>query len=334
MSETSQESMIQTDAFLQDVIGGLSKKQKELSSKYFYDAEGDLLFQQIMASEDYYLTRCEEDIFRNKTNQLTQRITNPGTPFDLIELGAGDGSKTIYLLKDLIDQGVDFNFYPIDISKNILEILGESLKKELPELSLFPTEGDYFEALREIVTVSHKRKVVLFLGSNIGNMSSVESFEFCRHLSDLLSSGDLVIMGFDLRKNPATILKAYTDSEGITSRFNLNLLDRINRELEGDFNLNQFEHYQTYDPVLGSCKSFLVSLSDQKVTIGDQKFSFEENELIYMEVSQKFSPEEIEELAAGSGFRVVANCYDSKKWFVDVIWEVQKGETQSKQEIQ
>jgi L-histidine N-alpha-methyltransferase len=314
--------MTQSQLFLKDVIEGLRLEQKELSSKYFYDAEGDLLFQQIMASEDYYLTRCEEDIFRNRTSQLTQKITAPGNAFDLIELGAGDGSKTIYLLKHLIDQGEVFNFFPIDISKNILEILGQNLQESLPELSFYLTEGDYFNALREIVTVSHKRKIVLFLGSNIGNMSPVESLDFCRHLSDLLSPGDLVIMGFDLRKNPATILRAYSDREGITSKFNLNLLNRINRELGGDFNLSQFEHYQTYDPILGTCKSYLVSLSDQKVTIGDQKFSFKENELIYMEVSQKFSPEEIEELAARSGFRVVANIYDSKKWFVDAIWEV------------
>lgn len=334
MPEVAQQSMIQLDSFLNDVVVGLSKKQKELSSKYFYDAEGDLLFQQIMASEDYYLTRCEEDIFRNKTSELTQEITKPGTPFDLIELGAGDGSKTIYLLKDLIDQGVDFDFFPIDISKNILDILSQNLQSSLPELSTYPTEGDYFEALREIVTVSHKRKVVLFLGSNIGNMSSVESLEFCRHLSNSLAPGDLVIMGFDLKKNPATILRAYTDSEGITSKFNLNLLNRINRELGGDFNLDQFEHYQSYDPVLGACKSYLVSLSDQKVTIGDQVFSFKENEPVYMEVSLKFSPEEIEELADRSGFRVLANCYDSKKWFVDAIWEVQNDAAKTKKEIE
>ncbi|MDP2042470.1 MAG: L-histidine N(alpha)-methyltransferase [Algoriphagus sp.] len=315
--------LTQSQLFLKDVIEGLRLDQKELSSKYFYDAEGDLLFQQIMASEDYYLTRCEEDIFRNKTSELTLAITNRGTLFDLIELGAGDGSKTLFLLKELIDQGEDFDFFPIDISKNILEILGQNLQESLPELSFHLTEGDYFEALREIVTASHKRKVVLFLGSNIGNMSPGESLEFCRHLSDLLSPGDLVIMGFDLRKNPATILRAYSDREGITSKFNLNLLRRINRELGGDFNLSQFEHYQSYDPISGACKSYLVSLSDQKVTIGDQIILFKENEPIYMEVSQKFSPEEIDALAVNSGFSVIANWYDSKKWFVDAIWEVQ-----------
>lgn len=315
--------LTQSQLFLKDVIEGFRLEQKELSSKYFYDAEGDLLFQQIMASEDYYLTRCEEDIFRNKTSELTLSITHQGTSFDLIELGAGDGSKTMFLLKALIDQGEDFDFFPIDISKNILEILGQNLQESLPELSFHLTEGDYFEALREIVTASHKRKVVLFLGSNIGNMSPDDSFDFCRQLSDLLSLGDLLIMGFDLKKNPETILRAYSDREGITSKFNLNLLRRINRELGGDFNLNQFEHFQSYDPISGACKSFLVSLSNQKVTIGDQMILFKENETIYMEISQKFSPEEIEELAAKSGFRVVANCYDSKKWFLDAIWEVQ-----------
>jgi L-histidine Nalpha-methyltransferase len=322
MSELAQSSLVQLDSFWKEVTAGLSKKQKELPSKYFYDAQGDLLFQEIMACEDYYLTRCEEDIFRNKTSLLSKPITEPGTPFDLIELGAGDGSKTYLLLKKLMEEGADFTFIPIDISANILSVLEKNLHQTLPNLTISPKEGDYFEALREVVSDSDKRKVVLFLGSNIGNMNPDESLEFCRHLSGELSPGDLVIMGFDLKKNPSTILRAYTDSEGITSRFNLNLLSRINRELGGNFNIEQFEHYQCYDPMSGACRSFLISLTNQLVNIGEEQFFFRKNEPIYMEVSQKFSLEEIDELAKKSGFDSIANCLDSKKWFADAIWVV------------
>lgn len=312
----------QSQLFYNNVIEGLGKGQKELSSKYFYDKQGDLLFQQIMACEDYYLTRCEEEIFRDKTLQIIQPLTHSGTPFDMIELGAGDGTKTFHLLKELVDLETDFSYFPLDISRHILSVLDNNLSQSLPNLTVEPTEGDYFEGLKKITSCSSKRKVVLFLGSNIGNMSPSQSLAFCRNLQDLLSPGDLVIIGFDLKKNPHTILKAYTDSEGITEKFNLNLLHRINRELGANFNPDQFEHYQSYDPISGACKSFLVSLSDQKVSIGDQRFLFRENESIYMEVSQKFSLEEIEDLAEMSGFKEIAICLDSKKWFVDVIWEV------------
>lgn len=319
---TEQLVLTQAQLFYKDVFEGLRKEQKELSSKYFYDKQGDLLFQQIMACEDYYLTRCEEEIFRDKAPQIIQPITQSGTPFDLIELGAGDGTKTFHLLKGLVDQKTDFSYFPLDISRHILSVLEKSLSQSLPDLTVVPTEGDYFEGLKRITSGSSKRKVVLFLGSNIGNMSPSQSLAFCRNLQDLLSPGDLVIIGFDLKKNPFTVLRAYTDKEGITKKFNLNLLHRINRELGADFNPDQFEHYQSYDPISGACKSFLVSMSHQKVSIGDQQFLFKENESIYMEVSQKFSLEEIEKLAGMSGFREIAICLDSKKWFVDAIWEV------------
>lgn len=311
------------DIFRSDVLNGLQSTPKKLSSKYFYDKTGDHLFQKIMAMPAYYLTRCELDIFKNKTDELIALLI-PGTEsFDLIELGAGDAMKSTYLLERLVSKGVDFTYMPIDISGNILSILQEKLSNRLPDMKITCLEGDYFEMLQKAAALSNRRKVVLFLGSNIGNMPLEEAEDFCVHLNKSLSSKDRVLVGFDLKKNPHTILNAYNDEEGITAAFNLNLLSRINNELGGNFDLEQFQHYQTYDPISGACRSFLVSLISQQVTIGDTRISFEENELIDMEISQKFSPERIRELGEKSGFSITGEIRDSKKWFVDVIWQVQ-----------
>ncbi len=310
------------DGFRLDVLEGLKSNPKRLSSKYFYDKNGDRLFQEIMAMPEYYLTKCELDIFQNKTPELAQLIISDNEPFDLIELGAGDAMKSTFLLQYLVEQGINFTYMPIDISGNILSILNEKLSHEIPDLPIVALEGEYFQMLQKAAALSDRRKVILFLGSNIGNMDIGVADQFCSDLNQNLTSGDKVLIGFDLKKNPHTILNAYNDKAGITAAFNLNLLTRINTELDADFDTDQFQHYQTYDPVSGACKSYLVSLKDQKVTIDDHCISFSENELIDMEISQKFSPEKIEELREKSGFLSAGEIKDSKRWFVDVAWEV------------
>lgn len=308
--------------FQSDVLEGLQKKQKKLSSKYFYDKTGDRLFQEIMAMPEYYLTKCELDIFKNKKEDLTAFIAPENEPFDLIELGAGDAMKSTYLLKHLVENNKDFTYMPIDISGNILSVLKEKLSTEIPKLEVVSLQGDYFEMLDKAASMSSRKKVVLFLGSNIGNMNSDEAENFCLQLNKNLHSGDIVLIGFDLKKNPHTILNAYNDEAGITAAFNLNLLHRINRELNADFEVGNFQHYQTYDPVSGACRSYLISLKDQNVTIENEVISFKENELIDMEVSQKFSEKEINELAEKSGFEIFGEIKDSKKWYVDSVWKV------------
>jgi dimethylhistidine N-methyltransferase len=311
-----------TNQFGSDVLEGLGNIPKKLHSKYFYDTIGDQLFQQIMAMEEYYLTNCEMDIFQNKTSELAQIILEAGTGFDLIELGAGDGTKSAFLLKNLLEKQADFNYMPIDISANILSVLNSKLKADLPELTITCLEGEYFKMLKKAANLSSRRKVVLFLGSNIGNMEKGEALAFCRDLNSYLSPGDIVLMGFDLKKNPQIILDAYNDKTGITAAFNLNLLTRINRELRGNFNISKFEHYQTYDPLSGACRSYLISLENQVITIEKQSIDFEKDELVYMELSQKYSLSEIEALAENSGFVTINHIMDSKSWFTDVAWGV------------
>ncbi|WP_415326997.1 L-histidine N(alpha)-methyltransferase [Chryseobacterium sp. MMS23-Vi53] len=310
------------DSFRSDILEGLQSNPKKLSSKYFYDKTGDRLFQQIMAMPEYYLTNCELDIFKNKTEAIIKTITYSNEPFDLIELGAGDAMKSTYLLKSLVDKGVDFTYMPIDISGNILSVLNEKLSKEIPTLDILSLEGEYFNMLDKATYLSKRRKIVLFLGGNIGNMEVDEAYHFCHEVKRKLNPGDLFFIGFDLKKNPSTILAAYNDALGITAEFNLNLLHRINRELDADFNVKNFQHYQTYDPISGACRSYLVSLTKQNVNIGHDIIKFEENELIDMEISQKFSESDIKRMAKESGFHILNEIKDSKNWFVDSIWQI------------
>lgn len=308
--------------FFSEVISGLSATPKKLSSKYFYDKIGDNLFQQIMALPEYYLTACELDIFQNKTANLANILLQGSKSFDLIELGAGDGTKSAHLLRFLSKQNTDFTYIPIDISGNILSVLDHKIKREIPGLKVQCLQGEYFEMLRKAAMLSDRPKVVMFLGSNIGNMELEVAGHFCQQLKDNLHSGDIVMIGFDLKKHPQTILNAYNDSAGITAAFNLNLLRRINRELGADFNINNFQHFQNYDPVTGACRSYLISLVHQSVTINGKAIDFAQNEYIDMEISQKFSRQDIQKLAFRSGFHPIGEIADSKDWFVDAVWKV------------
>jgi L-histidine N-alpha-methyltransferase len=306
--------------FYDDVLTGLGATPKYLNSKYFYDAAGDKIFQELMACEEYYPTNCELEIFSKKTAEICDAIIGDGDAFDLIELGAGDATKSSYLLGYLLDKQVDFTYLPIDISDNVISYLNVTLPVTLPGLQMNGLNGEYFDMLEKAAALSNKRKVVMFLGSNIGNMNAEDAEGFCRELRNHLSGGDMLLIGFDLKKNPATVLAAYNDKEGITRRFNLNLLERINRELGGNFDLDQFAHYPTYDPGTGACKSYLVSLEEQDVKIGRETIRFAKDECIFMEISQKFTVQQTDGMAATALFKPLYHFFDSKKWFVDSIW--------------
>ncbi|QNN44680.1 L-histidine N(alpha)-methyltransferase [Pedobacter roseus] len=308
--------------FLQETLTGLQSEPKFMLSKYFYDATGDRIFQQIMEMEEYYLTNAEMEILQYQSAQLSQAISADGTAFDLIELGAGDATKSIHLLKSLLNDQMEFSYFPIDISEHVISDLEENLPKKLPELDIKGLNGDYFDMLKKATELSDRRKVVLFMGANIGNMTITDAESFCSSLKQLLSPNDLLIIGFDLKKNPQQILAAYNDKGGITRSFNLNLLQRINKELDGDFNLENFEHYANYDPASGACKSYLISLKNQIVNIGRNAIHFIENEYIFMEISQKYSLTDIDQLAAKTGFKPLQRFFDQHQYFVDAIWKV------------
>lgn len=310
-----------TGQFYRDVVAGLQSTPKRLSSKYFYDANGDKLFQELMSCEEYYPTKCELEIFTRQAAEICQAMIAGGDAFDLIELGAGDATKSSYLLKYLLDNLIDFTYLPIDISDNVISYLNITLPGKLPGLKMQGLNGEYFDMLKKAASISSRRKVVMFLGSNIGNMPVSEAENFCRELRSHLSPDDMLLIGIDLKKNPKTVLAAYNDKQGITRRFNLNLLERINRELNADFNLSKFEHYPVYDPETGACKSYLISTEDQQVKINDKEsVHFAKDEYIYMEISQKYTVMQTNQLAENTGFNAENIFFDSKKWFIDAIW--------------
>jgi dimethylhistidine N-methyltransferase len=308
--------------FYLDVMRGLNSKPKFLQSKYFYDAAGDKLFQQIMQCPEYYLTGCELEIFSRQTKELAQVMLDGSGTFDIVELGSGDATKSGYLLKYLVQEGVDFTYFPVDISENVIKQLETDLPGRIPGLKVTGLNGEYLEMIEQASILSKRRKLVLLLGSNIGNFSTRDAGNFLALCRENMHPGDMMMIGFDLKKDPCQILKAYNDASGITRKFNLNLLRRINRELGADFNLGQFDHYPTYDPVSGSCRSFIISMQEQVVSFPDtDSIKFSKYEPVYMELSQKYSAEEIDTLADSSGFKPVSHFTDSREWFMDVIWK-------------
>jgi len=308
--------------FAEDIKKGLNAKPKYLDSKYFYDEKGDRLFQKIMELDEYYLTDCELEILKNHCENYRRIFQNAKSHFSLIELGAGDGLKTKVLLEHLAENQANFSYLPIDISNNVLNILEAKINKEIPKLKVNPYIGDYFNALDILNKQEAGRKVLLFLGSTIGNFKYKDALKFLKELNQRMNRDDLLLIGFDLKKDPTIILKAYNDKKGITKAFNLNLLERINNELDGNFNLTDFYHYPTYNPGNGEAESYLISKKEQKVTIRslNQSFHFEEGEPIFMEVSKKYDIETINKLAEGTGFDVIENFFDQKKYFTNSLW--------------
>ena len=316
-------SAIKQNPFAEDVLKGLSATPKFLSSKYFYDDEGSRLFQEIMKLPEYYLTGAEYEIFSKQTKEIFEAFTEDSNEFDLIELGAGDGTKTAVLIDYFLERNVAFDYVPIDISSEALNILTEKFRRQFPALSIKTEQDDYFRTLETFKSNSNKRKVILFLGSNIGNFSSEQSIEFFRHLRRVVNEQDLLFIGFDLQKDPRVILRAYDDQKGVTAAFNFNLLRRINRELGADFDLEKFSHYASYRPNECAARSFLISCENQIVNIKalNKSFAFKQWEPIFMEISQKYSLEMIEEFARESGFEVKENFFDSRRYYTDSLWK-------------
>lgn len=304
-----------------DTQEGLSSNPKYLLPKYFYDDKGSQIFQDIMHMPEYYLTNCESKIFSEQKVEICRAFRGDNSSFDLIEFGSGDGLKTKILLQHLLKTKAEFNYIPIDISSHANDLLERELKDVLPDLSIFPRTGDYFEIMKEIEN-SGRRKVILFLGANIGNFSRSEADLFFTQLADLTTEGDRVLIGFDLKKSPAKIMKAYNDPHGNTRNFNLNHLRRLNNELGADFDLAKFEQHTEYSPVSGAVRSFLVSSQEQEVYIEsiEEGFRFKKWEPIYMELSQKYDVDMIKQLAIDHGFRVEQNFTDSRNYFVDSLW--------------
>jgi len=307
-------------SFSEDVLDGLTSTEKHLSSKYFYDDNGSRIFMQIMQMPEYYPTACEFEILSQQSGDIFDKLHFEGR-FNIVEFGSGDGIKTRQLLKAFLDKGADFTYIPIDISQEANDALQVNMKTALPELNIEPRTGDYFEVLNTLKSGTIPN-LFLFLGGNIGNYKRDEALTLLKKFNAGMKKGDLLLIGMDLRKNPRIIQKAYDDPHGITKAFNMNLLQRINRELDADIHLDQFDFYCNYNPQNGEVNSYLVSLKKQHFhsTVLNTTFHFEKDELIWTELSRKYSFTEIEELAAASGFTTTENFLDCKHYFTDSLW--------------
>lgn len=308
--------------FAEAVRKGLQSNPKNLPSRYFYDAKGDALFVRIMHLPEYYLSRSEMDVLVHQSKAMVAEF-GAGEAFDVVELGAGDGTKTRHLLEAALAQSEDCSYLPIDISAHALQDLKDRLGEELPHLKVHAVASEYQEALKAMNALPRPRKrLFLFLGSNLGNMAWEASLDFLSSIRRLMQKGDGLLLGLDLVKDPRTIEAAYNDAAGVTRAFNLNLLDRINRELGADFDMEAFDHAAYYEPVAQEARSFLISTKDQEVYIESLGLavSFRAWEAIKTEISRKYSPSDIEYMQEYLGLKKRASYYDCRHWFVDVLW--------------
>lgn len=314
-------TLISTSQFHKDVYKGLTDFPKHLSSKYFYDTKGDKLFQEIMDMPEYYLTNSEYKILDKFKDEICRAFLKDSKEFDLIELGAGDGKKTKILLRQLSAKEVPFQYVPIDISENALNQLEESISNELPSVNVKSLQGTYFETLERLCTMQHKRKVIMFLGSNIGNLLHPQAVEFLMSIQELMNDDDLFFIGFDQKKDPQTILNAYNDTAGVTERFNKNLLARINSELDANFDLDKFLHWEVYDPETGTAKSYLVSKENQTIHIRglDLTVTFNAWETIHTEISQKYDDNIVSWLSDKAGMQISRIFSDENKFYKNYI---------------
>jgi dimethylhistidine N-methyltransferase len=298
------------ERFRADVLAGLRQKQKELPCKYFYDERGSRLYERICQLEEYYIPRTEAAIMRAHIGEMAQLI---GRGARIIEYGCGNCEKVRFLL-DHLDEPVAY--VPIDISKKQLKHVSEGLSASYPRLEVLPVCADYTS--RFVLPAAEKesrRAVVYFPGSTISNFDPLPAQRFLAHMAEVCGPGGGLLIGVDLKKDPAVLHRAYNDIQGVTAAFNLNLLERINSELGADFQLENFEHQAFYNQSQGRVEMHLVSQREQTVNLDGVSIPLAEGESIWTESSYKYSLDEFAWLAATTGWRVVRVWTDDKRWF-------------------
>ena len=308
-----------SSSFGEDVRLGLTSRQKTLKPKYFYDELGSRLFEAICCLPEYYLTRAESEILRTRADEIVSAVRGP---VRLVELGSGSAEKTRYLIEALLARQRTLHYLPIDISEASLERSSVVLLESYPGIRITGYAADYFTAMNALSgTIARDsesaRTMALFLGSNIGNFDPAEARAFLREVRRMLGPEDGFLIGADLKKSPAVLVPAYDDALGVTAAFNLNLLVRINRELDGDFDLTKFRHSAVYNEQRGRMEANMISRVAHRVRIRaiDLEVEFAAGESIHTENSYKYDLEQLGELAATSGFRLERTWLDSGKRF-------------------
>ena len=296
--------------FRADVLHGLAQTPKRIPSKYFYDARGSQLFEEICAQPEYYLTRTELAILEENAAAIASAI---GPRALLVEYGSGAGIKTRLLL-DALEQPV--GYVPVEISRSALDASVENLSEEFPEVDMLPVSADFTQPVDlPAPDQAARRTVVFFPGSTLCYFEQREAIALLRTMAIEMGRQGAALVGIDLKKDAAILEAAYNDAAGVTREFTLNLLTRINRELQADFQLHEFEHGARYNAQAGRIETHVVSRIDQVVAIGAHRFAFAAGEAMLVEYSCKYAPEDFAAMAARAGLRVVRSWSDSRRWF-------------------
>lgn len=300
----------------EDARDGLTATPKTLPPKYFYDAVGSSLFDVITLLPEYYATRAETEILQAFAAEIVAAVKSE-TDLSLLEFGSGSAIKTRILIEAILAKQAKLKFIPSDISPSVLEDSSRVLLQLFAGLTVEAYAADYFTALAAVKLSGENRVLALFLGSNIGNFTPPEAREFLTALRQILKKDDCLLLGADLKKDRATLENAYDDPTLVTAAFNLNLLARLNRELDADFNLRQFQHQAVYNEQLGRVEMHLQSLTAQTVTLRkiDLVIEFAENETIHTENSHKFAIADLAQLASENGFRLEKSWFDQRQMF-------------------
>lgn len=300
--------------FARDVSSGLNATPKRLSSVNFYDERGSQIFEQICDLDEYYLTRKETEILLNSAHDI---ISTLHQNTHLIELGSGSSTKTRILLEAALARFSKTRYSPIDVSSEMLTESVNDLSRRYPLLQIEAVADLYEPGLENILRSEDSPDCIMWLGSSIGNLSREEATAFLTHVRADLHANDSMLLGIDLRKDANILEPAYNDASGVTAAFNLNLLDRINRELGGHFDISKFHHQAVYNNIEGRIEMYLISDKDQEVRIDalDSSVKFNRNENVLTEYSYKYSHSEIDSLARSAGFRLEKQWLDEAGWF-------------------
>lgn len=308
------ERLERLDDFAGAVRAGLEAPRKALPCRFFYDEEGSRLFEAICELEEYYPTRAEAEILREHATEIAAAA---GGECDLVELGSGSAVKTRILIEALLERWGRLCYAPLDISRSALEGCARTLARDYPGLTISALACEYAEGLAVLAAGSERRRLVLWLGSNVGNFGRAEGADFLARVRGRLGREDRLLIGIDLRKERGVLERAYDDAAGVTARFNKNLLVRINRELGGEFDLDAFRHRARYLEAEGCVEMHLVSLRAQRVRVASigLEVHFARGEEVHTESSYKYSLREIDELAARAGFDVAQRWLDAGERF-------------------
>ncbi|MGV3724462.1 MAG: L-histidine N(alpha)-methyltransferase [Actinomycetota bacterium] len=308
--------------FAAAVHAGLSSRPKTLPCRYFYDEAGSDLFERICELPEYYVTRTEDAILRRRAAEIA-KLLPAGT--ELVELGSGSSTKTRRLIEALLDCRRELRYVPIDISGEMLQQTARRLSATYPSLTVAPLALEYDEALQHLTSERAGPMLVLFLGSNLGNFDPEGAVEFLRRIRRACRGDDRLLLGLDLQKDAAILNAAYDDAQGVTARFNLNLLRRINRELGADFHIPSFRHRAFYNQALARVEMHLVSERAQRVHIAGRSYDFAAGESIHTESSHKYSPGQVHALAAQTRFTVERAWQDEQSYFSVNLLRAQDG---------